>query len=62
MSYGIFAGFDYGRVWLDGEASNKWHQSVGGGIWLNGLGTLTTRLILKVQMMKGVSLWFRVFF
>jgi hypothetical protein len=28
----------------DGEASNKWHQSVGGGIWLNGLGTLTTRL------------------
>jgi hypothetical protein len=39
MSYGIFAGFDYGRVWLDGEASNKWHQSVGGGIWLNGLGT-----------------------
>jgi hypothetical protein len=44
MSYGIFAGFDYGRVWLDGEASNKWHQSVGGGIWLNGLSTLTTRL------------------
>jgi hypothetical protein len=31
----------YGRVWLDGEASNKWHQSVGGGIWLNGY---TTRL------------------
>jgi hypothetical protein len=56
MSYGIFAGFDYGRVWLDGEASNKWHQSVGGGIWLNGLGTLTTRLTyFKVQMI-GVSL------
>jgi hypothetical protein len=44
MSYGIFAGFDYGRVWLDGEASNKWHQSIGGGIWLNALSTLTTRL------------------
>jgi hypothetical protein len=28
---------------FNGEASNKWHQSVG-GIWLNGLGTLTTRL------------------
>jgi hypothetical protein len=25
--------FDYGRVWLDGETSNKWHQSMGGGIW-----------------------------
>jgi hypothetical protein len=41
---------------FNGEASNKWHQSVG-GIWLNGLGTLTTRLTyFKVQMMKGVSL------
>jgi hypothetical protein len=44
MSFGIFGGFDYGRVWLDGETSNKWHQSIGGGIWLNGLSTLTTRL------------------
>jgi hypothetical protein len=32
MSFGIFGGFDYGRVWLDGETSNKWHQSVGGGL------------------------------
>lgn len=44
MTYGIFGGFDYGRVWLDGENSNKWHQSVGGGLWLNGLSTITTRL------------------
>ncbi|NGY38357.1 metallophosphoesterase [Flavobacterium sp. XN-5] len=44
MSYGVFGGFDYGRVWLDGETSNKWHQSVGGGIWLNGLNVLTARL------------------
>jgi hypothetical protein len=44
MSYGVFGGFDYGRVWLDDEISNKWHQSVGGGIWLNGLSTITTRL------------------
>jgi predicted phosphodiesterase len=44
MSYGVFGGFDYGRVWLNGETSNKWHQSVGGGIWLNGLKVITTRL------------------
>ena len=31
MQYGILAGFDYGRVWLDGEDSQQWHQSVGGG-------------------------------
>ncbi|MBA0883730.1 metallophosphoesterase [Flavobacterium undicola] len=44
MSYGIFGGFDYGRVWLNGETSNIWHQSVGGGLWLNGLNIITARL------------------
>lgn len=44
MSYGILGGFDYGRVWLDQEHSNKWHQSYGGGLWLNGLGVITARL------------------
>ncbi len=44
MSYGILGGYDYGRVWLDGEDSNQWHQSVGGGIWLNGLDLVTARL------------------
>ena len=44
MQYGIMGGYDYGRVWLDGEDSNKWHQSVGGGLWLNGLNMLTARL------------------
>lgn len=44
MSYGILGGFDYGRVWVDGENSNKWHQSVGGGIWINGLNVITGRI------------------
>ncbi|MGV3697995.1 metallophosphoesterase [Flavobacterium sp.] len=44
MSYGILGGFDYGRVWLDGENSNTWHKSYGGGLWLNGLGVITARL------------------
>ncbi len=44
MSYGILAGYDYGRVWLDDETSNKWHQSVGGGLWLNGLNVITARI------------------
>ncbi|RDI57561.1 metallophosphoesterase [Flavobacterium glaciei] len=44
MSYGILAGFDYGRVWLKGENSEKWHQSFGGGLWINGLNALTARL------------------
>lgn len=44
MTYGILGGFDYGRVWLDGEDSNNWHQSVGGGIWINGLNAITGRV------------------
>ncbi|MES2573499.1 MAG: metallophosphoesterase [Bacteroidota bacterium] len=44
MTYGLLAGYDYGRVWMDGEESKKWHQSVGGGLWLNGLNVLTARI------------------
>jgi predicted phosphohydrolase len=44
MSYGILGGFDYGRVWLDGQDSNKWHQSLGGGLWINGLNAITGRI------------------
>ncbi|MCL9808955.1 hypothetical protein [Flavobacterium luminosum] len=44
MRYGILMGYDYGRVWLDGENSKRWHQSVGGGLWLNGLNSVTARL------------------
>ena len=44
MSYGIFGGYDYGRVWLKNEHSNQWHQAVGGGLWLNGINTVTARL------------------
>lgn len=34
FSFGVSAGFDYGRVWLDGEDSNKWHSAYGGGVWV----------------------------
>lgn len=44
MRYGILGGYDYGRIWLDGESSKRWHQSVGGGIWLSTLDMATARL------------------
>ena len=25
---------DYGRVWLEGEDSHRWHRGIGGGLWL----------------------------
>lgn len=32
---GVFGGYDVGRVWADNEDSNNWHDSYGGGIWIN---------------------------
>jgi outer membrane protein assembly factor BamA len=32
---GILAFNDFGRVWLDGEDSSKWHQGFGGGVWMS---------------------------
>ncbi|WP_449404122.1 metallophosphoesterase [Flavobacterium tructae] len=44
LTYGILGGFDYGRIWLDGENSRKWHQDYGGGLWLNAINVLTARI------------------
>lgn len=49
MRLGVFAGFDYGRVWYNGEKSNKWHNAWGGGIWLNGVQSITA----TVSYFKG---------
>ena len=35
---GFILGFDYGRVWLDGEDSGVWHVGYGGGMWAAPLG------------------------
>jgi hypothetical protein len=36
---GFILGFDYGRVWLEGEEeSGKWHVGYGGGLWAAPLG------------------------
>lgn len=44
MKYGIIAGFDYGRVWLEDDTSNQWNTSYGGALWLNGINTITAKL------------------
>lgn len=32
-SFGVLAFDDVGRVWMPGESSRKWHNSIGGGIY-----------------------------
>ncbi len=41
MNIGIYGGFDYGRVWLENDNSDKWNNSIGGGIFLNGADLIT---------------------
>ena len=57
LQLGVFAGYDVGRVWLDGENSSVWHDSYGGGIWLVGAQVLTG----KFNMFRGSEGW-RFFF
>ena len=44
LKYGVTGGFDYGRVWLDDDNSDKWHNNVGGSFWISGLDTFTANL------------------
>ncbi|APQ17269.1 ShlB/FhaC/HecB family hemolysin secretion/activation protein [Maribacter hydrothermalis] len=41
VTIGMYAGFDYGRVWMPNENSNIWHTSQGGGFWISSLKALT---------------------
>lgn len=44
LNIGIFGGFDYGRVWADGEDSSIWHTSAGGGIFAEAAEMLSFNL------------------
>lgn len=46
IQIGIFGGFDYGRVWLDGEDSNDWKTSYGGGLSIVGAEMLNVNVSL----------------
>ncbi|WP_432410258.1 hypothetical protein [Rasiella sp. SM2506] len=40
LTFGVYGGFDYGRVWSDFDTSDRFHTSYGGGIWLSGLNMI----------------------
>ena len=39
--YGISLGIDGGRVWVDGDQSDRWHLSYGGGLWFSPFDMFT---------------------
>jgi len=41
LKYGLTAGFDYGRVWVEDDDSNKWHNNIGGSFWVSGFEAFT---------------------
>lgn len=45
MQYGLLGGFDYGRIWVNNDTSEKWHNSYGGGLWLNAAEAVTAKLL-----------------
>jgi len=44
IKLGTYVGFDYGRVWLLNENSNQWHNSFGGGFFVNIANMVTANL------------------
>jgi hypothetical protein len=46
---GIMGFHDVGRIWVNGEDSNTWHNSAGGGIWLAPFNRAV------ISLMYGIS-------
>ncbi|WP_298555526.1 metallophosphoesterase [uncultured Algibacter sp.] len=68
LNIGVFAGFDYGRVWVDNELvfdsafnSSKWNTSVGGGVFANAADIMTLNLS-AFNSNDGLRLAFKVGF
>jgi hypothetical protein len=46
LQLGIYGGYDLGRVWIKNDNSDVWHDSYGGGLWLNGADLFALRASL----------------
>jgi hypothetical protein len=59
---GLFALADVGRVFLEGEDSDKWHPGYGGGLWLSYLNRNNTFSIAVAESEGRVALYIRLGF
>ena len=44
MTIGVYGGYDYGRVWVPNVDSDTWHNSYGGGFFLNAADIMSLTL------------------
>ena len=54
--FGLFGLSDIGRVYLEGETSNRWHNAVGGGVWISFLGPANTLSLAAVRSELGTGM------
>lgn len=43
VTFGVYGGFDYGRVWVENDNSDTWHTSYGGGLWIGSLNAVALK-------------------
>ncbi len=44
INFGVYGGFDYGRVWVENEDLDIWHTSYGGGLWFGALNVMALKV------------------
>lgn len=56
-SLGVYALGDAGRVFLEGESSEKWHTAAGGGVWFNFLNPANMVSISIASSVEGTGVY-----
>lgn len=62
VRFGVIVFADTGRVWYDGEDSNTWHHSYGGGLMFQPVATPTTVYAALAHSKEGNRFYFGVGF
>jgi len=60
--FGVFGLGDVGRVYLDGETSDRWHAAAGGGIWVSFLHRTNTLSLAYARSPESSGLYLRAGF
>lgn len=61
MYFGMYGGFDLGRVWLSNDNSDKWHNSYGGGLFFNVANLVSSNLSV-FNSVDGIRVAFQLGF
>jgi hypothetical protein len=60
--WGLFGFGDVGRVWLEGETSDTWHSSWGGGLWIGLLSRANSVAFTVAQSDERTAFYVRAGF